>query len=409
MLEKYFESKFTLNQLRNGPGGQWLDGFAGSLLEDGYSWWTARAYLRSVHHFCHFLTNKGVALVAVRSESIAEFQRHLKHCRCPKTMSRKKDDTVRGARCLLRYLGAIGAVSQPEENPWPLLVKGFRRWLRDHRGVSETTRSRYSTAAAEILREVGDNPGQYDAQCLRTFVINRAQQRGIGGTKAILSAVRMFLRYLVAQGECQPGLDASIPAIAGWRLASLPRCLSADEVEQLLAACDLTTPMGLRDRAILLLLSRLSIRASDVAALRFADIDWHDGSILVKGKSRTEARLPLPQDLGDAILAYLDHRPSVRDERVFLRCVAPFRGLMRSGVSQIVGRNMRRAGVNAPAYGSHILRHTAATEMLRRGVSLYDIGSVLRHRSADMSAYYAKVDMELLKQVVQPWPEVLPC
>jgi site-specific recombinase XerD len=219
----------------------------------------------------------------------------------------------------------------------------------------------------------------------------------------------MFLRYLATQGICQPGLDAAIPAIAGWRLASLPRCLSADEVEQLLSACDLTSAMGLRDHAVILLLARLGLRASDVAGLRFADIDWDDGSILVKGKSRREARLPLAQEVGDAMLAYLEHRPRVHDDHVFLRGIAPFRALPGSAVSQIVRRNMRRAGLTAPAYGSHILRHCAATEMLRQGVSLYDIGSVLRHRSADMTAYYAKVDMELLKQVVQPWPEVLSC
>ena len=167
--------------------------------------------------------------------------------------------------------------------------------------------------------------------------------------------------------------------------------------------------MGLRDRAVILLLARLGLRASDVAALRFADIDWEDGSIPVKGKSRREVRLPLPQEVGDAIITYLEHRPRVQDEFVFLRCVAPFRGLPGPSVSQIVKRNMRRAGITAASYGSHILRHTAATEMLRRGVSLYDIGSVLRHRSADMSAYYAKVDMELLKQVVQQWPEVVSC
>jgi integrase len=219
----------------------------------------------------------------------------------------------------------------------------------------------------------------------------------------------MFLRYLASQGKCRAGLDAAIPTIAGWRLASLPRCLSTDEVEQLLAACDPSSPMGLRDRAVILLLARLGLRASDVAALCFADIDWEDGSVLVKGKSRREVRLPLPQEVGDAILTYLEHRPRVQDEHVFVRCVAPFRGLLDSAVSQIVRRNMRRASITAASYGSHILRHSAATEMLRRGVSLYDIGSVLRHRSADMSGYYAKVDMELLKQVVQPWPEVLSC
>jgi site-specific recombinase XerD len=289
------------------------------------------------------------------------------------------------------------------------LVQGFRQWLSNHRGASETTLLRYGAAAGELLKELGDDPEQYNAEALRCFLLDRAQRRGVGGTRAILSAVRMFLRYLTTEEKCIPGLDAAIPAIAGWRLASLPRCLSGDEVERLLAACDPTSPMGLRDRAVILLLARLGLRASDVAALRIADIDWDDGSVLVKGKSRREARLPLPQEVGDAILAYLEYRPRVHDEHVFLRGIAPFTALPGASVSQIVRRNMRRAGLTAPAYGSHILRHTAATEMLRRGVSLYDIGSVLRHRSADMSAYYAKVDMELLKQVVQPWPEVLSC
>jgi integrase len=217
----------------------------------------------------------------------------------------------------------------------------------------------------------------------------------------------MFLRYLASQGECRADLDASIPAIAGWRLSSLPRPLSTEEIEQLLSSCDRGSSMGLRDRAVILLLARLGLRASDVAGLRFADIDWDDGSLLVKGKSRREARLPLPQEVGDAILDYLERRPSARRDPVFLRIVAPFRGLQGRSVSQIVMRAMRRAEVTGHPYGSHVLRHSAATEMLRQGVSLYDIGSVLRHQSADMSAYYAKVDMRLLRQVVQPWPEVL--
>ncbi|KKK97227.1 hypothetical protein LCGC14_2654860, partial [marine sediment metagenome] len=390
MLDKYFESPFTLEQLRNSPSGPSLGGFAQSLHEDGYSWWTARTYLQAAHHLGHFLQSEEIALVSVQPETFTLFRGHFKDCRCPKPRGRKTEDTVRGAKCFLRHLWTAGTVPQPVKQPWPPLVQGFRHWLSRHRGLSETTLSRYSAVAAELLstQELGDDPGQYDAERLRTFLLNRSRRRGVGGTKAILSAVRMFLRYLATQGKCPPGLDAAIPAIAGWRLASLPRCLSVDDVDRLLAACDLTLPMGLRDRAIILLLVRLALRASDVAVLRFSDIDWDDGSILVTGKNRREARLPLPQEVGDAILAYLEHRPGVQDDRVFLRCVAPLRGLPGSGVSQIVRRNMRRAGVSAPAYGSHILRHTAATEMLRRGVSLYEIGSVLRHRSADMSAYY---------------------
>lgn len=409
MLDKYFEAPFTLEQLRNGPSAPWLDSFAQYLHDDGYAWWTSRTYLRAAHHLGHFLKINGVALAAVQPDIVVEFRHHLKRCRCPKPRGRKTEDTVRGAEAFLRYLRTAGVIAQVAKQSWPPLIPGFRHWLSCHRGASETTISRYSAAAVELLSELGDDPGQYDARLIRDFLLTRAHRRGAGGTRAILSAVRLFLRYLATQEKCSPGLDAAVPAIAGWRLASLPRCLSVDEVEQLVAACDLTLTMGLRDRAIILLLARLGLRASDVEALRFTHIDWGDGSILVKGKSRRESRLPLPQEVGDAMLAYLEHRPRVADEHVFLRSLAPFRALPASSVSQVVRRSLRRAGVIAPAYGSHILRHTAATEMLRNGVSLYDIGSVLRHRSADMSAYYAKVDMELLKQVVQPWPEVLSC
>ena len=409
MLDKFFESPFTLEQLRNGPSGPWLNGFGQSLYEDGYSWWIARMYLRVAHHLGHFLASEDITITAVQPDTIIAFRRHLKHCRCPKPRGGRTEDSVRGAKCFLRHLWNAGIVTRPAKQPWPPLVQGFRDWLKNHRGASETTLSRYSAAAVELLSRLGGDPGKYDAESLRVFLLERARRRGVGGTRAILSALRMFLRYLASQGKCRAGLDAAIPKIAGWRLASLPPALPTDEVEQLLSACDPTLPMGLRDRAVILLLARLGFRASDVAALRFADIDWEDGSILVKGKSCREVRLPLSQEVGDAMLAYLEHRPRVQDEHVFLRCVAPLGGLLSCSVSQIVRRNMRRAGVIAPSYGAHILRHSAATEMLRRGVSLYDIGSVLRHRSADMSAYYAKVDMELLKQVVQPWPEVLSC
>ena len=409
MLDKYFESSFTLGRLRSGPVAPWVEGFAQSLDRDGYSWWTARTYLEAANHLGRFLQLMGFALAAVQPETIVAFERHFTRCRCPKPRGGKSADTVRGAQCFLRYLWNSGVVSRTEKQPCSPLVQGFGDWLQAHRGASATTVSRHSAAAAELLEELCGDPQDYDAERLRAFIVRRAQRRGVGGTKAVLSALRMFLRYLASQEKCRAGLDSAIPAIAGWRLASLPCSLSLGDVERLLSACDSASPMGLRDRAVILLLARLGLRAGDVAELRFADIDWDDASILVTGKSRREARLPLPQEVGDAILAYLQLRPRIDDERVFVRCVAPFRGLPGSSVSQIVRRNMLRAGLTAPAYGSHILRHTAATEMLRSGVSLYDIGSVLRHRSADMSAYYAKVDMGLLEQVAQPWPEVLSC
>jgi site-specific recombinase XerD len=222
----------------------------------------------------------------------------------------------------------------------------------------------------------------------------------------LITACRSFLRYLAVQGVCRAGLDQAVPSFAGWRLASLPEPLAASEVERIVEACDIGTTGGLRDRAILVLLARLGLRAGDVAGLSLSDIDWQDGSLVVSGKGGRQTRLPLPQEVGDAVLSYLEHRPAVAAEQVFITLLAPLRALEPSGVSDVVARAMRRAGVNARPRGPHVLRHTAATQMLRQGVSLHEIAVILRHRSVAMSAYYAKVDVDLLKQVAQPWPEV---
>jgi integrase len=179
-------------------------------------------------------------------------------------------------------------------------------------------------------------------------------------------------------------------------------------VDRLIVACDGSSTKRLRDRAIMLMLVRLGFRAGDVTQLRLSDIEWQNGTLRVMGKGRYEVRLPLPQDVGEAILRYLECRPPVdHSDRVFLRHIAPFKPFITGDcVSSVVRGAMQRAGVVAPAKGAHLLRHTAATEMLRHGVPLDQIGLVLRHRSIDMTAYYAKVDVALLRQVAQPWPEV---
>lgn len=220
------------------------------------------------------------------------------------------------------------------------------------------------------------------------------------------------MRFLIANGHCAVGLDAAIPTLAHWRLAALPRSLPPDDVERVIASCDPASPVGRRDRAILLLLARLGLRAGDIAQLCLRDIDWQGAWIHVCGKSRRPTRLPLSQEVGQAIVAYLqDGRPRTTTEGLFVRCRPPIEALASPGaVTAIVARALHRAAVARPSRGAaHLLRHSVATSMLRHGASLQDISALLRHRSIETTQIYAKVDVTALRAIAQPWPEVPPC
>ena len=258
------------------------------------------------------------------------------------------------------------------------------------------------------IQTLGEDVGQWKAQAVRDFLLERASQCGVPTTQKLITSLRAFLRFLSFRGKTRDDLALAIPAVAHWRLARLPRCLSAKEVDRLIASCDGTDYRRLRDRAIILMLVRLGLRSGDVARMRLSDIDWNSGTLQVIGKGRYQVRLPLPQDVGDALLRYLECRPANIDtDHVFVRSNAPCRPFASGdGVSSVVKHALKRANIETPSKGAHLLRHTAATEMLRNGVPLDQAGLVLRHRSIDMTAYYAKADVALLKQIAQPWPEV---
>jgi site-specific recombinase XerD len=291
----------------------------------------------------------------------------------------------------------------------PQLVANFKTWLRKHRGASDPTISLYSRDAAHMMTALGEDPTGWGPAAIRGYILGRASKCGSGTVEKLTTSLRAFLRYLAVEGRCRAGLDAIVPTFAHWRLADMPRHLTSEQVNRLIAACDGQAIARRRDLAIILLLVRLGLRAGDVAQLRLVDIEWQTGSLRVLGKSRYEVRLALPQDVGDAIAAYLEGRPSVgQSDRVFLRTIAPRRPFRNGdGISSVVRCIMKRAGIVTPFKGAHVLRHTAATEMLRHGVPLEKIGLVLRHRGIDTTAYYAKADVALLKQVAQPWPEAL--
>jgi integrase/recombinase XerD len=219
----------------------------------------------------------------------------------------------------------------------------------------------------------------------------------------LVCALRSFLGFLHVDGVLPHSLTSAVPSVAGSRLAGLPKGLTSGQVRQLLGSCDQGTAVGRRDFAVLTMLVRLGLRAGELVALELADVDWHGGEIVVRGKGNRCERLPLPVDVGQAIVTYLQHgRPASECRRVFLRMRAPRGALSSGGVTSIVPGAARKAGL--PPVAAHRLRHTVATEMLRAGAPLREIGQVLRHRSVLSTAIYAKVDHQALRQLARPWP-----
>ena len=410
MLETYFSASKMLGHLRSGPSGPYLDGFAAALEQQGYGPETAVRYLRAAAHVGHVMAEQGASLTDI---DLAAFGEHLRTCRCPRAKGgRRNHHTIYGARLFRRHLVEIGVcrsaavVAAPAE---PKLVADFKTWLRKHRGASDATIRLYARDAAGLMTALGSDPTGWRPNDVRSYFMERASKSGRGTIEKMTTSLRAFLRYLAVAGRCQAGLDGAVPAYAHWQLADMPRYLSTEQVNRLIAACDGDAGARRRDRAIVLLLARLGLRAGDVAQLRLADIEWQTGSLRVCGQVALRGP-PAAAARCRGCDRRLSRMPAAacRSDRVFLRTIAPCRPFRKGdGISSVVKRVMKRAGIVTPVKGAHVLRHTAATEMLRHGVPLDKIGLVLRHRGIDTTAYYAKADVALLKQVAQPWPEAL--
>jgi site-specific recombinase XerD len=222
----------------------------------------------------------------------------------------------------------------------------------------------------------------------------------------MVTALRSFFRYLFQHGQTESDLARAIPTVPEWRLAEVPKFLKPEEVERVVHACQRDTAVARRDQAIILLLARLGLRASEVIALELDDLDWRAGVLKVRGKGQSHDFLPLPADTGEAMASYLrHHRPPCTTRRLFIRTRAPHQGFANpSSISTIVARAVKRAGLQPHFTGAHVLRHSLATGMLRSGASLDEIGEVLRYRSPNTTEIYAKVDVQSLRSLALPWP-----
>ena len=411
MLSEFFESPVRIRALRNGPAGSLLESFAQALSQAGYVRRIARRYLRAAEHFLFWTDRYGMPVCKLNEHSFARFKRHLSRCRCPHYGHADQWTVVRGAHMFVTYLRDTGSITPPSVKlpiHDPALLSTFCQWMRQQRGTSDVTLYTYRIYIRELLQRLGEQPSRFDARRLRAFLLDKSRSCGWPTVKNCAKVLRVFLRFLIAEGQCAVGLDEAIPTLAHWRLASLPRYLPQEDVERLIASCDRASAVDQRDRAILLLLARLGLRAGDIVHLRLSDIDWKNASIQVCGKGGRHTRLPLTQEVGRAIVAYLKKvRPRTYANTLFIHCRAPYCAFRTPGaITMIVDKAFRRAGVVRPSRGAaHLLRHSFATALLGKGASLQDIAAILRHRSMETTQIYAKVDIPTLRKIAQPWPE----
>jgi integrase/recombinase XerD len=407
-MQGLFVGPETSCVLRAGPLGEHVEGFVEALSLAGYEPASIHDKVLLTAQLGRWLEHRWLGVRDLDEDRIGGFLRD----------RRRRYRARRGAEAtlvqLLRYLRTSGATPPPvvpiKRGAAALIEEQYIAYLREERGLARATLINYLPLVDRFLLDrFGRGPvrlSHLTARDVTRFVLRRAHTMSPRRAQLLVTALRSFLRFLFLCGETAMDLSLSVPTVADWRLATLPKFIAAEEVGRILDACDRRTATGRRDYAVLLLLARLGLRASEVVQLRLDDIDWGAGELTVHGKGARHDRLPMPADVGTALVQYLrGDRQCCASRRVFLCARAPHRGFAGPvAICTIVRRAIARAGVCTPSRGAHLLRHSLATDLLRRGASLQEIGELLRHRSPDTTVLYAKVDLERLREVAQPWP-----
>jgi site-specific recombinase XerD len=386
-----------------------IGAFAESRSALGYALGTIHRQVLLAACFSHWLNEEGVALRHISTDHASRYLRYrTRQARpCPGDAA-----ALRHLIEFLRHEGVIAAEKRSARRliPAERCAQAYAQYLREARALASATIINYVPFIRGFLRDrFGDGPvrlSRLSARDVVRCVQRQAPRLHLKRAKLLTCALRSFLRYARYRGAVTLDLAAAVPVVANWSMPSIPRAIGTDQVRQLLASIDRRTAMGRRDYAVVLLLARLGLRSGEVAVLELDDLDWDAGQVSVRGKGGQRTALPLPADVGEAIAAYLrDGRPKSTSRRVFLRSKAPIRGfLSQCAIGSIIRHALQRAGIQAPTTGAHQFRHALATQMLRHGAALTEIGEILRHRSPETTKIYTKVDLEALRTLALPWP-----
>jgi site-specific recombinase XerD len=378
--------------------GPFIEGYRDWLASRGYTSATAIGMLAMAGGLGRWMESHDLAPADLDRAAIAEFRTAMR------AAGRRCVPGAHGLDPLLDYLEHVGVLvaSPAPATPVEMLIARYRTWLVADRGLAEATVERYVKLARTFLQR--HSPGvELTGGDIVAFLLAEAQRLSIGSVQGRVAELRSLLKFLYLEGLTPRSLATVVPPVAGWRDTGVPKSIRAEDMHRLLDSCDRGDPIGIRDYAILMLLARLGLRSAEVARLELDDIDWRTGQIMLHAKASRQDGMPLPCDVGEALSDHLSQaRPSTPLRQVFLAAKAPTRPIPPGLVSDVTHRACDRAGL--PRIGAHRLRHTLATEMLRRGATMVEVSQVLRHRDLATTAIYAKVDFATLRGIAQPWP-----
>jgi site-specific recombinase XerD len=402
-----FKFPSVIRRQHDGPLGIHIDAYEAQLREQGYSRVSTYVHLHIVADFSRWLKRRRLDAADIDERIVRGYLRSRR-----RFLSRYRGASFVPYKLLsmLRDQGIANPAPPVAVDTCDIAVVNFRQYLSQERGLAISTQCGYTHFAHEFIRErFGRGPLNFSglsAKDITDFVRRHAHKRSPRSAQQMVASLRALLRWLRYCGEITTDLAACVPTVANWSLSALPRFLQRGQVQQVLDHCDRRTVVGLRNYAILLLLARLGLRACEVVAMSLDDIDWEAGNLMVRGKGGQRAQMPLPAEVGRAIAVYLRKgRPRCASRRLFIREHAPRVGFANSAaISTLVQRALADAGVASPHTGAYVFRHSVATEMLRHGASLGEIGQLLRHAHPDTTRIYAKVDVRALRPLALRWP-----
>ncbi len=413
MNDQAFFTQRIQEPVFTGPLGAYMDKFVSVLLRQGYARCSVSKKIQIISKLSKWLQEKQLLVKELDEACVKRF---ICSQETKNTLRRGDRATLKQFIQLLREECVLAAPApKPCDSLIEIIKNSFSKYLKQERGLSQSTLDNYlPNVELFLIERFGKKNIVLDklrSQDISRFILRHAHENSVGRAQLMTTSLRSFFSFLYQHGQIATNLSEAVPTVAKWRFSTIPKFLLPEQVNRILEACDKKTHIGQRNYAILLLLARLGLRAGEIVNMQLEDINWENAEILVRGKSSQEQKLPLPEDVGQAIATYLRYsRPCCSSRKVFIRMLAPRQGFYSSSaVCCIVERTIADAGLDLDFKGAHLFRHTLATDMLKGGASISAISQILRHQLPNTTEIYAKVDLEGLRAIALPWPREVIC